>query len=590
MPIGLRRILFPRFVRRPLRRWTRQQFGRLVGHFLARIVRGGQDPTSEFELGIGGLLGLLAAPGIFNCFLLLDKYSTFLNWYRGGRRLMRQDYLLTSMPDKYLFIAVAMAVAGFVAVLKWDQLLPDSQDYLNLAPLPVRPRNILLSNAMAISIAIVVVVIDVSAVPAVLFPAVVMAAAEAPFLAFLHFVAAHAVSVMLAGLFSICSAFAILGGLSAILPRETFRACASWVRGMMLLAYIALLLTGFGGAALVRALQHSPQSLLRFLPSLWFLGLYQSLQHRPIAVLPGHVAGIATAVAVVLTAVVFSWSYRRRFAAVLEGSRPPADQRLFAAIIPVLDWFAGRAPGFRRACHLFVIRALLRSEAHRLSIAVAIGLGWMLAFQDLARGSPAGLDETLLAVPLEMAYLLILGLRVAFELPSAVSSNWIFRVVLDPKENESLGLVRRVVLAFLVPLVLFPTLVYSVWRWGPIVAVVHLLYVLALSICLTEILFAGYRKIPLTCPMPGFRDNFLMLCLLAFVGFEVFTRFAAGVEGWMFAKPWAFAFPPLMMAWAWHWNRRRIRDAREAGELEEGVTFENDPVRAVERLNLSDNM
>jgi hypothetical protein len=590
MPIALRRILYPRFVRRPLHRWSRQPFGRLVRHFLARLVRGGQDPSSEFELGIGGLLGLLAAPGIFNCFLLIDRYSTFLNWYRGGRRLLRQDYLLTSMPDKYLFIAVAMAVAGFVAVLKWDQLLPDSQDYLNLAPLPVHRRSILLANAMAITIGILVVAIDVSTVPSVLFPMLVMAAAEAPFFSFLQFVAAHAISVLLASVFSICAAFAILGGLSAILPRDTFRACVSWVRGLMLLAYIALLLTGFGGAAMVRGLQHAPDSLLRFLPSLWFLGLYQGLQHRPLAVLPPRLALISTAAAVLLTAVVFAWSYRRRFAAVLEGSRPPADQRLFAAIIPVLDWFGDRLPGFPRACHLFVIRALLRSEAHRLAIAVSIGLGWMLALPDLLRSSGAGLDESVLAVPLELAYLLILGLRVAFELPASVSANWIFRVVLDARETEPMSVVRRVVLAFLTPLVLAPSLIYSCWRWGPLTGATHLLYVLALCACLTEILFAGYRKVPLTCPMPGFRDNFLMLILLAFVGFEVFTRFGAGMERWMFHRPWAFALVPLSMAWTWRWNRRRLRDAREAGELEEGVTFENAPVRAVERLNLSDSM
>jgi hypothetical protein len=582
--------LFPRFVRRPVHRWARQPFGRLTGHFLARIVRGGQDPSSEFELGIGGLLGLLAAPGIFNCFLLLDKYSTFLNWYRGGRQLLRQDYLVTSMPDKYLFIAVAMAVAGFVAVLKWDQLLPDSQDYLNLAPLPVRARNILLANALAICIAVVVVAIDVSAVPAVLFPGFVMAAAEAPFVAFLGFAAAHVIAVMLASVFSICAAFSILGGLAAVLPRETFRACVSWVRGVMLLAYIGLLLTGFGGAVLVRALQRSPDSPLRFLPSLWFLGLYQGLQHRPIRVLPAHLAWMATGAVILVTVVVFWLSYRRRFAAVLEGGRSPADQRLFAAIIPVLDWFAERTPGFRRACHLFAIRALLRSEAHRLAIAVSIGLGWMLAFQDLARGHSSSLDESLLAVPLKMAYLLILGLRVAFELPAAASSNWIFRVVLDTKEIESVGPVRGVVLAFLTPLVLAPALAWSCWQWGAVIGLVHFLYVAALSACLTEILFAGYRKVPLTCPMPGFRDNFLMLCLLAFVGFEVFTRFGAGLERWMFYRPWGFALVPLTMAWAWHWNGQRLRDAREAGEVEEGVTFENAPVRAVERLNLSDSM
>ena len=291
MPIALRRILFPRFARRPIRRWARQPFGRLVGHFLARIVRGGQDPTAEFELGIGGLLGLLAAPGIFNCFLLFDKYSTFLNWYRGGGRLLRQDYLLTSMPDKYLFIAVAMAVAGFVAVLKWDQLLPDSQDYLNLAPLPVRPRNILLANAMAISIAIVVVAIDVSAVPAVLFPGIRDGGGRSAVL-LLSAVRGGACDFRDAGqpIFDLRglrhswadSPRSCRGKPSARAPPG----CAA----LMLLAYIALLLTGFGGATLVRALQHSPDSLLRFLPSLWFLGLYQSLQHRPIAVLPSHLA------------------------------------------------------------------------------------------------------------------------------------------------------------------------------------------------------------------------------------------------------------------------------------------------------------
>jgi hypothetical protein len=38
---------------------------------------------------------------------------------------------------------------------------------------------------------------------------------------------------------------------------------------------------------------------------------------------------------------------------------------------------------------------------------------------------------------------------------------------------------------------------------------------------------------------------------------------------------------------AWLWNKRRLRDAQEAGELEPGLTFENAPLRGIERLNLS---
>jgi hypothetical protein len=112
--------------------------------------------------------------------------------------------------------------------------------------------------------------------------------------------------------------------------------------------------------------------------------------------------------------------------------------------------------------------------------------------------------------------------------------------------------------------------------------------VLALSLCFMEILLAGYRKVPLACPMPGFRDNLLMLCLMQFLGFEVFTRMGAGMERWMFGQPALFLLVPAVMLMAWLWNRMRLRDALEAGELEEGLTFENLRTPAVERLKLDE--
>ncbi|MBZ5618265.1 MAG: hypothetical protein LAQ69_05940 [Acidobacteriia bacterium] len=595
MRIALRRILFPRFVRRPINRFARSPFGRLVRHFLARMVApsgsAGEDSAStEFELGVGGLLGLLAAPGAFGCFLMLDKYSSFLNWLRGR---LHQDLLLTSLPDKYLFLSLAMAVTGIVTVLKWDQILPDSQDYLNLAPLPIRPRNILLANAAAILIAVVTVAVDVNALPAVLFPLFVTAAAHTSFAGTVQFVAIHAASVLLASFFTICGVFALLGTLSALLPREAFRACSSWVRAVILLALLALLPTGFAGTALVRSLEHDPHSALRFLPPLWYLGLYQSLQHRasPVLAALGQRGLVAVGAVFALMVVSYALSYRRRFAGVLEGGRRPAEQRLFAVVLFVLDLFPRRASGFQRACHRFVVRALLRNETHRLALAVPIGLGWMLAFQDIHSAPPPVLwgappAVELLRAPLAAAYLLILGLRLAFELPAGVSANWIFRAILDPRENETLPVARLVIVSFLAPVVLLPAFVLSYTTAGFPSSVLQTLYVLALSLCLIEVQLAGYRKVPLTCPVPGFRDNLLMLCLMQFLGYEAFTRGGAGLELWMLLHPAGFLLVPAWMAGAWYWNRRRIEEAREAGELEEGVTFENAPVRVVERLDL----
>src|SRR5262245_55061470 len=123
---GLRRILFPRFVRRPIRRALRRPFARLVGHFLARLVRGGKDGSDGFELTLGPLLGILAAPGALSCFVLLQKYSSLRNWMMGIRNV---DVFLISLPEKHMYIAIAMAVCGIVTVMKWHRILPDSQDY-----------------------------------------------------------------------------------------------------------------------------------------------------------------------------------------------------------------------------------------------------------------------------------------------------------------------------------------------------------------------------------------------------------------------------------------------------------------------------
>jgi hypothetical protein len=186
---GLRRILFPRFVRRPIRRAARRPFGRLVSHFLARLVRGGKDGASEgFDLTLGPLLGLLAAPGAISCFILLMKYSSLLNWIRGRHNV---DIFATSLPEKYMYIAIAMAVCGIITVLKWDKLLPDLQDYLNLAPLPVAARTIFFANVSAILIAVAVIAIDVSAIPSVLFPLFVAASGHLRGAQPLQFVAVH---------------------------------------------------------------------------------------------------------------------------------------------------------------------------------------------------------------------------------------------------------------------------------------------------------------------------------------------------------------------------------------------------------------
>jgi len=302
----------------------------------------------------------------------------------------------------------------------------------------------------------------------------------------------------------------------------------------------------------------------------------------------GRKVPVALAIAFTMMALSYFISYRRRFGAVLEGDKAPSEQRVLAVVLAMFDVFSSRSVNFVRACHRFVIRALLRSESHRLAIAVAAGLGFLFAIQDVA-SAPAGLwlpSEEWLRAPLAVSYLLVLGMRLAFEMPAGVSSSWIFRATLDPRGNETLPVARLVMASFLPPVVLFPTFVFAAWTSGIVTASVETAYVAAVSMVLVEVQLMGYRKLPLTYPTPGFRDNLIMLCCFQFLGYEMFTHTGAAIERWMFRYPAGFLLVPAGIAAAWWGNRRRIADAREAGEWKEGMTFDNAPVLAVQRLDL----
>ena len=571
------------------RRVSRTPFARLVAHFITRLT-GSEDASGESRLGSGALLGLLAAPGAFLSFLLLDNYSSLMSWFRGH---LRDDLYVTSSADKFMFISAAMAVTGIVTVLKWDRILPDAQDYLNLAPLPLRPRSVLFANALAIALAVLIFAVDVSALSSFLFPMIVSAAMESGFAAFVQFAAVHFFCVILSSVFTFCAIFAVFGTIAAVLPRNLFRAISSTLRGAALVAFLVLLLSGFYGGEMLAVIRSAPSSPLHWLPSLWFLSLYQILQHRPTPALlsMAHLAWQSTVVVLALMLAAYGISYRRRFAAVLETGRHPSRQRGRRIMLAVLDLFAPRAAGFGRAGFRFVTRALLQNEDHRLCFAVSLGLGWLLAIQSFAgaRLGSANLPAVgVLEAPLTAAYLLILGLRIALEMPVTLPANWAFRITLDPKENETAGIARRVIHAFLTLFVIAPGLALSLWRMAPVTALVHMLYVFSLSAFLVELFIADYRKMPLGCPTPGFRHNLLMLCMLQLFYFLAFTRIGAESERWMFANPWRFALVPVVLGSVWYANQYRLSEEVRDGERESGMAFDNPLDPAMERLKLFD--
>src|SRR5437588_12756 len=99
--------------RAALDRFAARPFGRLVLLCCARMFRGGESATGELDMGVGAALALLAAPGGFAAILLLDKYSTTMQWMRGIKNF---DAPTAAAPDEYFFIVVSMSISAALAV------------------------------------------------------------------------------------------------------------------------------------------------------------------------------------------------------------------------------------------------------------------------------------------------------------------------------------------------------------------------------------------------------------------------------------------------------------------------------------------
>ncbi len=559
-------------------------FVRLVRHFANKIVRGG-DASAGFDIEPGGLLGLLTAPGAFICFILFDKYSPFLAYLRGRQP---PDPYTDSVPDKYLLIVFAMAITGVVTVLKWDRILPDRQDHLNLAPLPIPASTLFAASCVAVLFVTGVFALAVNGMSIVLYPAFLMAGrtgGEA-----LQFAAVHAACVLLATAFAFSAALAAAAILELVVPPRLFRPVSLMVRAAILAGLFAILLTSFSGEALARRLHQAPDSWVSWLPPLWFTGLYQMWQGRATRELEavGSLALHATGFAVFLAAAGYSLSYRRTFLRATEVVTPSRRAAPWPRL-RILRWLPKGHPLLGGA-YPFAIRTLLRSDAHSLCVGVFFGLGAAVGSQVAAiglarRGVAQALlpSSELLAPPLVIAYLLICGVRLACEIPAELPANWVFQLSGAAENLESRTLARCVILSCVATLVVIPAFAVYTWFYGWRVGALHSTFILTLSFMLTEALLLRYGKIPFTCSLPPLPRQLLFLCALHVVGVTVFATEATRFESWMLKEAWRLVLVLALLPAGWLLRRLYLADVDVA---DRPPIFEAHPEAAVERLGL----
>jgi hypothetical protein len=565
-------------------------FWRMVQLFAARIFRGGGDSDSEgLDLGVGLVLTLLAMPGGFVSLLLLNKYGTFLQWLRGQTNV---DPLLVALPDEYFFIVLSMTVTGAVAVWRWDAIFPDRRDYMNLVPLPISTRAIFFANLVAVLFLVGLVAVDVNAVSCILFP-VVVAASQSKFLFFVKFAAVHGIGVLLASVFAFFAVFSMIGLLMAVLPPRTFRRISAYMRGVVVVCLVALLCTSF---AVPQLLRRAPAPRwIALIPSCWFLGLCQSLRARsgPVLTDLSRLALPALATVALVALCTYVVAYRRHFvriAEIADTSARPRNSQGFR-VGSLLDRLALRTR-FQRAGFRFVTKTLLRSETHRLVLTAVGGLALVLAsqalldaFADAKSLRQAALTPDALSVPFILSFLVIVGLRIVFELPAELRSNWIFQLMVDPDRQECESLARRVILIFVLPWLLAISLPVYAYLEGWKVATLHTLLVVLWAVLLTNIVLIRFRKIPFTCTLPVFKQHSFVTLLSCCFGFLLYSVSTPEFESSALREPLRLLGLVPVVAVTWYIPHHL---AKSAIDIEKRLIFEEAPTQTIEALRLGD--
>lgn len=568
-----------------------QPFWRLVQLFVERIFRGGGDSDTEgLDLGIGLVLTLLAMPGGFVSVLLFDKYGSLLQWLRGQ---LHVDTLLMSLPDEYFFIVLSMTVTGAVAVWRWDAIFPDRRDYMNLAHLPVSSRTIFFANLVAVLFLVGLVAIDANGVSCLLFPMVVSwSEGTLPF--FVKFALVHASAVLLASVFAFFAVFLVLGLLMAVLPPKAFRRLSIYARGIIVVYLVTLLCTTFAIPEMLRRTIGPAPAWSFFFPSTWFVSACQALRGRSnlamVELARLCLPALGSVILVALAA--YAIGYRRHFIKIAEVSDgSDVSHEPWSWRFPSLEQRLLPTP-FVRGCFRFVTKTLMRSEAHRLVLTGVSGLALVLASQALMNAHQeatswrdAALTSDALSIPFILTFLLLIGLRIVFEIPAEIRANWIFQLMLDADSQESEPLARRVLLLPTLPWILAATFALYSYLEGVAIATLHTLVVLAWSLLLTNILLIRFRKLPFTCSLPVFKQHSIVILISLCFGFLIYAGSTAEFESSALRQPIRMlGFIPVGLI-AWYIPRHL---AKNTIDIERRLIFEESATQTVELLRLSE--
>jgi hypothetical protein len=441
--------------------------------------------------------------------------------------------------DHYFYVVYSFVATGVLTVFAWDFFFPDLLDTFTIGTLPLRRGRVFRARAVAVGVLLVVFLFDSN----FLAPLVLPAATDPPLL--FRFLAAHLCAVTMAGLFSFSSILAMQGLLLAVIGERWFRRLSLWLQLLLIFALSTLLLLEPVVSPHMKALATSSHSEAAWLPTLWFLGIYQCLLggKTPAGLLSlAATACWATLISTLLAIVFYPPAYFRKARGIIEGT---VGQRGAPRRIPwerIAGWVAPRPQ--MRAIWQFVGQTIVGVPRYRVYLALYGGLGLALLVSAVLRIAVRQEDVSLTLstdglramLPI-VAFWTISGLSATFQSPADQRGTWIFKVIDSRATPVQLQATRRWTLGWSLALCLVTfaveyALAPRAWGdWTPLAS--QALVAVALCVLLTDGFFLNLREIPFTHRARDDQRNLAFL-LIPYLGiFPAVVFAAASAERWI---------------------------------------------------------
>ena len=483
--------------------WRDRPAAHLTRHFFDALFDLGFLSREGADAFIRVLLGIVAV--IFSFGLLLTRiYMAKYGALKGAAD--PAPYLHALAADTTLAFGLPMWVAAFVTVLISHSLVPDETDFRVLSQLPVTRGFIFGTKLLALTI-FSGIFIGASLIAVTPLVGMISSSRHAPYLPPVSLVAYWIVGMM-SSVFSVLAVVAVVGMLTAVLPRSRVHGVTAAIRSTMLVVLMLAVPFVFAlPADADRLAAHSP--VMYLLPPAWFLGVERLIfgggdAYTARLAQIGLTAFFAAA-AISLAGYLLLYA---RFDRVMLRSMHVARRR------PIWRVPFGTNP-WRAAVLDFTHATLRRSSLHQGVLLGVTSCGVALALNRLAdkdviawlrRLDTAQFDVVLaiMGAPWLLMFATGLATRAALALPIEQRANWIFRMT----ENEAtrvdqLRAVTRLMRQTTVGLTLVVMAPLEWALFGPR-AIFALATNAACALLWVEVLLRGWRRIPFTCSyMPG---------------------------------------------------------------------------------------